>query len=536
MADSAAAREAALAALRDYQSAPAEVVEYSSAGRLLLIAPPTRESEALAAASEISPPPTVWIADDESNSHAGTTQKNGVCIVRGAARAIDGYLGAFTPRLADGEFAADGGVFDAVADCCLPPLFRRLNPARVLAPPGYIANPDIQAAISEAAELRGVFQKPRYFAYNAAICAHNAAGVSACSRCLEACPAQAITSRGAQKIAVNSYLCQGCGTCALTCPSGAIRYVYPPPRDMLGALRSALIAWRNISADAPLLVFYRGELLLTGDLPPRCLPVAVEEIATIGIEAWFALLAWGAAGVALVADENNTEESKTRDIIGEQINIARAVLQALGFCRDAVFLLPKSADAKALIPASPPAPAPASFIAGDDKREMFFAAVDYLSAQDKSDKKIPIAALPADAPFGEVKVDAKKCTLCMACVGVCPVSALRDGGDAPRLSFVEQNCVQCGLCEAACPEDAISLSPRFVADSAVRRRARVLQEEAPFCCVSCGRPFAAASALAKVEERLAAHRMFQDEAARRRLRMCADCRVKTMFSPKRGDV
>jgi len=117
----------------------------------------------------------------------------------------------------------------------------------------------------------------------------------------------------------------------------------------------------------------------------------------------------------------------------------------------------------------------------------------------------------------------------MACVSVCPASALSDGGDAPRLNFLEANCVQCSLCETACPEDAIGLHGRFLFDREARRQHRVMNEEAAFHCVSCGKAFATQSMIQRMTAKLQGHHMFQNEAALRRLRMCGDCRVKAMF-------
>jgi ferredoxin len=117
----------------------------------------------------------------------------------------------------------------------------------------------------------------------------------------------------------------------------------------------------------------------------------------------------------------------------------------------------------------------------------------------------------------------------MGCVSVCPTSALRAGGDTPQLRFAEWSCVQCGLCERACPERAITRSPRILYEAAGQRAVRVLHEEAPFRCVSCGKPFATASVMRRMREKLAGHWMFQKPEALRRLEMCEDCRVKDMF-------
>ena len=58
------------------------------------------------------------------------------------------------------------------------------------------------------------------------------------------------------------------------------------------------------------------------------------------------------------------------------------------------------------------------------------------------------------------------CTLCKACIGACPESALQDATESPALRFIERNCVQCGLCAETCPEDAIQLVPRLLLGAA----------------------------------------------------------------------
>jgi len=106
-----------------------------------------------------------------------------------------------------------------------------------------------------------------------------------------------------------------------------------------------------------------------------------------------------------------------------------------------------------------------------------------------------------------------------------------DGVDQPLLKFLERNCVQCGLCEATCPEDAISLLPRLLLTPAVRE-ARVVNETRPFHCVSCGKPFGTQQMVEAMMGRLAGHSMFTEGSALRRLQMCADCRVVDMMSAK----
>ena len=133
--------------------------------------------------------------------------------------------------------------------------------------------------------------------------------------------------------------------------------------------------------------------------------------------------------------------------------------------------------------------------------------------------------LPAQSPFGRINVDANACTLCMGCTSVCPSKALSAGNEIPKLEFYEINCVQCGICAAACPEHAIHLEPRLVADAEQRRAKVVLHEEEPFCCIRCGKAFATRSIIDNMTKKLAGHHMFQSERAIKRLMMCEDCRV-----------
>ena len=158
---------------------------------------------------------------------------------------------------------------------------------------------------------------------------------------------------------------------------------------------------------------------------------------------------------------------------------------------------------------------------------MIRLAVEHLHAQAAAPR--PMVSLSAGAPFGEVQVDNKRCTLCMACVSQCPAHALEAGSESPQLVFIEANCVQCGLCCRTCPEDAIAASPRFLYDAQQRNKRRILCAEEPFLCIQCGKPFATRQVIDKITGKMRDHPMFQGEALER-LKMCEDCRVKALFA------
>ncbi|WP_352289750.1 4Fe-4S dicluster domain-containing protein, partial [Psychrobacter sp. GW64-MNA-CIBAN-0177] len=71
-------------------------------------------------------------------------------------------------------------------------------------------------AIANIPDLIGEFDKPRYVRVNSDICAHDKHGLNGCNRCLNFCPADAISSV-AHKIEIDPYLCHGAGSCTNAC-------------------------------------------------------------------------------------------------------------------------------------------------------------------------------------------------------------------------------------------------------------------------------------------------------------------------------
>jgi len=140
-----------------------------------------------------------------------------------------------------------------------------------------------------------------------------------------------------------------------------------------------------------------------------------------------------------------------------------------------------------------------------------------------------ITSLPDAAPYGAVLVDTDACTLCLACVSLCPSGALVDNPDMPQLRFQEDACLQCGLCSNVCPEQAITLQPQLNQTDAALSQV-VLNEEEPFACVECGSLFGVKSTVEKIMEKLAGnHAMFANPATARMIQMCDNCRVQAQF-------
>lgn len=507
----AAAREAALAAVAEHEAAATAVIEYRSRGRVLVIG----EGEAPDAVAFMLPAPlSARILRLDADADADDVSVP----LAGRALAISGHLGSFAVVL--GEEGRPGHqvlTADMVLDLGQP---SRLGMA--LKPPGYFTSSEdplaLEAVAEEMGEYAGTFEKPRYFEYDAAICAHGRSGQAGCNRCVEACPAEAIVGL-AEAIEVDPYRCQGGGACATVCPTGAIRYAYPRPADTLARIARMLRAYADAGGTTPAVALVaEADADIVERLPAHVLPVVVEELASVGVESWLSALAYGAWQVLLPV--GNPLPGPVEPALRAQVDTGRTILAALGYGADSLALV-----AAGEYPAPPAPPDGARKVvhgALNDKRNMLFAAIDTLAAHHRGETTV---ALPAGAPLGRVVVDGGRCTLCMGCTSVCPAQALVAGGDSPRLVFHEINCVQCGICARACPEDAITLEPRLLLDVDQRRRGVTAHEEAPFHCVQCGKAFATRSVIERMLDKLAGHPMFATERARRRLKMCDNCRV-----------
>jgi len=511
-------------------------VTYRSAGRLLVIGPEERALPAARRLRDILDVYALLTVPGQDALSWPDIDDFGARLRRGAPPSVSGHLGAFTARVWDGGRDADlpqvlgaGEVFDLVLDLGATPALRRQKN-----PPGYYAvgpDGDLDGALAELSDLIGDFDKPRYFAYEPDLCVHGNRGQRGCTRCLDQCATEAIRSAG-ERIEVDPFLCQGCGTCATVCPTGAITYAWPSPEHLIDHVRGILRRYRSAGGSDPVLLFHDAEgdaELVAGwapDLPESVLPVGVEDTGSVGPDTWLAALAYGAGRVVLVmgAETPASERAATQT----ELATTQALIEALGYPQDRLALVDPAGDAMPLADAPPPlVDAPAGFAAFGGKRAVMRLALDHL--WQAAGAPAVTSALPEGAPFGRIAVDGDACTLCMACVSVCPVQALEGGGDQPRLSFREDRCVQCGMCERACPEDAITLEPRIDPANLQAADGRVVHEEPLHHCPECGKAFATRKLIERMEQRLADHWMFAGEDARRRLRLCEDCRVQAVL-------
>ncbi|EPC3542522.1 4Fe-4S dicluster domain-containing protein [Aeromonas hydrophila] len=529
-------------------------VSYQSQGRLLLVGP----EDSIRRAASLLPQgvmPTLLVTESVHDAEAADLEA-----IFEATAALDaltlrepsltGYLGQFQLTGLNGQgerislaalcFPQQAAAvseqlreprFDLVADLGRVPLFALERP-----PVGYLHlfdDADLAERLAELCALTGIFDKPRYFRLDPEACAFTARGVPGCSRCLDVCPTDALKPVNG-RIQIDPHLCQGFGSCASACPTGAIGYHQPDTNTSGDYLLRLLKHYREAGGDAP-------QLLIAGEserewveteltrLPANWLPVWVEESASLGIESWFAALAYGASAVRIALGDD--APASVRALVERELASAAVLLAGAGLSADRIALLNPDVELDKPISGQLALALLDKPLKGD-KRENLFAAFDALWQANNGGRE-PLA-VPHGAPYGSVELKEADCTLCMGCVAVCPSRALHAVGHAPGLNFIEQDCIQCGMCEKACPEQAIVLMPRLQPVPEVRRAVQSLKAEEAACCIRCSKPFAPASMIRRIQQKLAGHSHFQNEAAQRLL-MCEECRVKDVFAALAAD-
>lgn len=451
---------------------------------------------------------------------------------------VDGYAAMLPSSRGDLQFAMrrDGAksncsvIFDLTGGT---PLFTRHEGRDGYFRPDPGDPADVMRAIFEASAMSGEFEKPIYVGYDPEICAHSRSRITGCTKCIDNCPAGAITS-GGDTVTVDAAICGGCGNCAAHCPTGAVTYQYPRRDDFIASIQLLARGYHAAGGKAPVLLFHDGTfgLEMIGatarfgrGLPHDMIPLQMHATSGTGHDALLTAISAGFAGVVVMGNPKNESEY---DAVREEIALADAILDGLGHGSGRVELVfhsdPEQLEA-ALWKHRPGASAAMhEFLPVGGKRDIARAAIKVLAGS-SADTHTPIA-LPASAPFGAVHIDADGCTLCLSCVSACPAFALYDNPDRPQLRFVESACVQCGLCAATCPEKVMTLEPRLsVGQSATQ--AVTLKEEEPFECIRCGKPFAARSTIEKITAKLGgSHRMFATPERMALLQMCDICRLE----------
>ena len=158
-----AVREAALSALESFESKPTSLINYQSNGRVIVFG----EEAKLARCIDFSQPLKLTLIVTDS---IGDSTLSGAISLGQRNIDIQGHLGRFVVNLVGSDNSVETLQADIVLD---------LNPEALIAleipPPGYLRETldgsNLNSLEEQLLDLTGEFEKPKYFKYDASICA-----------------------------------------------------------------------------------------------------------------------------------------------------------------------------------------------------------------------------------------------------------------------------------------------------------------------------------------------------------------------------
>jgi len=357
----------------------------------------------------------------------------------------------------------------------------------------------LRKALEISANL-GELEKRRYLISDLRRCASGRSELQGCEYCLP-CPYQAIRREGV-KMVFSDVGCQGCGLCTALCPL-SVPHLRDYPNELLYAQIEALLSG---DLEPKVLLFACTDHIETLNVIgrkkiqyPAVLPLFVPCIDLVSEAVILTAFDLGADGVILWGCEESHHEQ-----IESMVHFAQMALSAFNLGERVLLMNHGQVDAQDLattvtnfVKRLSPSPLRKKKLVTVDfakpKRDILLEVIQDLYIKTKVHPQLKEENTPF--PFAEVAINAR-CTLCNACVNLCPSKALWK--NVNTIDFCYGRCIACGLCEQACPEDALKLRRVLDFSQLIEQRSKKLIEVELVACAECGKLFMPRSAFERM--------------------------------------
>lgn len=348
-----------------------------------------------------------------------------------------------------------------------------------------------------------------------------------CTICTDACPVEdAITLKPGPAPIFNAEACIHCGLCLHACPTNA--FTRPDPTLNRLPQTTAVLPVTAVSLVCPehpdpahghTAVAVQTKRCLAALSPAHLLPLTQQEHAIVLDDSHCADCPIGS--VHPYIEQSVARTNAWAETLGEfspirlqsqqpadvpvvprsVVDVDRPPVSRRGFFKSISQLGKESVGA--VLAEDPVDPASLGrFVPVSERLPHFVPAqrARILSFLDSKLETVPEPApLPHDTdsalPVLDVVVSPEKCTACGLCARFCPTGALTFPSDEKRfaLGFHPALCLgdDCGICEVACPEDAISLAKITPTPTVLSKKPRYLAAGELTKCSMCGQPIAA---------------------------------------------
>ncbi|MEN8198560.1 MAG: 4Fe-4S binding protein [Thermodesulfobacteriota bacterium] len=354
--------------------------------------------------------------------------------------------------------------------------------------------------------------------WDSTVCQYSAKLGTGCSACVSSCHHNAI-QQGREGVAIDHLACVECGSCLSSCPTGALHYkrfddlrfveyfstmpLAPGTRVVIGDETSLHTYWWHNSGRKFENVFF------------------LEFPSPASLHSMHLLLLYGmGAKEIFVLDQENRS-------LALQLQFSNDLLRQLLQLENPVRLI-QWPELTAVLEENQnrdiATTACYQNFSYSNRREKLIDLIQFFRLQGDGEPALLKGAATAD--FGAITCDEEKCTHCTACVNECRVGALLADSENYSLNHTPAQCVQCGVCVAVCPENALAMQPGLLLADSFFTEGVIAQAE-PARCKGCGKIFGTRKSLEKVVAILSARNMWDSEDDL--LSYCEDCRVINLY-------
>ncbi|UZE92261.1 MAG: 4Fe-4S binding protein [Methanosarcinales archaeon] len=396
----------------------------------------------------------------------------------------------------------------------------------------------MSAALNAISNL-GKIEKQKALDVNLDICAAGKSEVIGCKLCETACQHNAITRNGSH-ISFDPAACKGCGICMSICPT-SLPQLRECSNDMIYAQMEILLSKVKKELEPNILAFTCSECgLATLDAVgrkhtqyPAILPLFIPCIGAVSEAHILRAFDLGADGVILLGCEKCQHDADGK-ASKSAVKFANMALQAFNL-GERVKLACSNADrpdafVQAVIDFAEtlgPSPIKREGAVRLDKTAKRYAILELMQSLSSKTKMVPEAIeKDTEFPFACVAIDPSKCTVCNACVSMCPMDAIVKREN--KINFVYGYCIACGMCEKACPEDALKVEKILDFAKLVDLKEETIAQSELVRCVKCEKAYITKAALdktIKILQSVGNTDEFSVEEQIELVKYCEDCRA-----------
>lgn len=392
---------------------------------------------------------------------------------------------------------------------------------------------NLDALCDEVSAFIGAFSFEKTIAYDAKKCQfhhRDKTEFSYCADCATVCPTMAISADFEKRELVFSQIdCVLCGKCVGVCPTGAMQKSNATLENLNKALsfykdKIAVVCENETDFEAFLATCHESSHELPRQKSADFAPLILPSVNMLNEAYLLSIVQESGRICVIVGDESAKIDSHLRECADFVNSLYNRVMG-----QNAVFLcespLNQNADSIANIEKSTPLPHYHYSISdGEFSREMLANRIRFLI----KDNDFGVLKNSANLIYTNLKIDAQKCTLCMACVESCNTNALISAKDNFAILANPSLCSACGYCVDTCAEKCLEMDFEGYQLNETFLTHRVLAQDEPFYCVECGEIFATKKSIEKVQGILAS--AFMDDSLKlKSIECCEKCKVKIMF-------